>query len=324
MSTMKRRWSWIVIGILVALTLPTFMPSAKVLFVLTTTFLFIAAAYGLFIIYAYIGQLFLCQAALMGVGAYTGTILILDYGWSFWLALLPATFLSTLIGCIVAVLLVRSHGHYFIIGSFVLGELLLLLMKRLEGLTRGSYGIAIGQYPEGFGPVQFNSVTSMYYLALAVLLLTMLMVLLIRRSNLFWKFNSIRENEPLARSLGISPRREKVIAAAFSSLPTAFAGMAYAFNQTFIDPSVFATWISVKLIFAVIIGAVLIGHHNIGGPALGGIIVLFIPEVMGLPPIINNLVYGGMIVIVVLCSVTGVFEKLRGYAGSARRTVSTE
>src|SRR5436305_1186741 len=80
----------------------------------------------------------------------------------------------------------------------------------------------------------FSSKTQYYYIALGLLLLTLLANFLIEKSYLGYYFRAIKDEPDAARSLGVDLGRYKQIAFAISSFFTALGGSLYAQKELYI------------------------------------------------------------------------------------------
>ena len=85
---------------------------------------------------------------------------------------------------------------------------------------------------------------------------------------------AIRENEDLARSVGIRIGYYKVIAFAVSGGFAGLAGALYAYKLRHISALLFGSFEGVELALMVLLG----GSRTILGPVVGGIIVGFLPR----------------------------------------------
>src|SRR5271157_3894005 len=70
-----------------------------------------------------IGELNLAQAAFMGIGAYTSTLLVTRLGLSFWLAMPTAALVAAAFSLPIGLLTLRFRGAYFLLFTFLFAEL---------------------------------------------------------------------------------------------------------------------------------------------------------------------------------------------------------
>ena len=177
---------------------------ARVLSLANYAAIYAVVAYGLAILMRFAGLASVVHGALWGVGAYTAAILADRFGWGFWSSLPFAAIVPAIVAVLVGLPSLRTSGLAFIIVTLSLCEFLVLVGTNWEGLTNGPQGMTIFDPPGPLGPVVFTSPVARYYLALGFLYATVALVWLISRSAFGRRLIAIRDNELLARSLGLN------------------------------------------------------------------------------------------------------------------------
>lgn len=216
------------------------------------------------------GQINFAQAALLGVGAYTGGIAG-NAGWG--LAALP---MAGLAGAAAAVLIglpaLRLRGLYFGIASLAAQAIFEYLFKFAEPITKGVSGLLIKPLTLFGRPI----LTDQGYAALAivVLLLTYLVMMWLRRTDLGRAFLVIRENEVVAKGMGINVQRAKILAFAISGFFAGLAGALIGFTVRLAHPEAFGMALSIDYVAMVIIG----GLGSLPGALLGAGFITLLPE----------------------------------------------
>lgn len=108
------------------LCIPLFTKDLYHIHILIVTMFHIILALGLnFVMNT--AQVPLCQAAFVGIGAYTSTLLVMRLNFSFWLSLPIAGILTGILGIIVGLPTLRIKGIYFAMATFAFGEIIRLL-----------------------------------------------------------------------------------------------------------------------------------------------------------------------------------------------------
>ena len=120
-----------------------------------------------------------------------------------------------------------------------------------------------------------------YYLTVFLVVLCILVTWLVSVSRYGRTLRALRENEVLARSIGIHTGFHKVAAFMLSGLFAGLAGVLQAYFLQHISPTLYDTFPSVYLALMVMLG----GPRMLYGPLAGAIIVNFLPEVMHLDPV---------------------------------------
>jgi branched-chain amino acid transport system permease protein len=316
--------------VLVMVLFPTIVSSSRFLDVAITYGIFAIALYGLGFLYGQTNYLSIAHSALMGVGAYTAAILFIQVGFGFW-AVLP---LAALLAMVAALLLgypaLRVSGYHFVIVTFAACELFVLATRNLggaearKGLTGGAQGLDITE-PVGhiFGQsFDINlELEPFYYLVIGFVFAAIIVSQVLVGSPLGRTFRAIRENESLARSVGIRANWYKILAFGISGIFAGVAGALFAYKLRHIAPDLFNSFEGVELALMVLLG----GSRRLMGPLVGAIIVGFLPEVLdvigiGLTPFQRQIVFGAMLIAVIILLPHGLVQgiaDLYGYAKSA-------
>ena len=134
---------------------------------------------GLNVLVGYTGQVSLGHAGFYGIGAYTCALLTTKLGWSFWPSLLAAGVLAALVGLLLGLPTLRLSGTYLSIVTLGFCEIVQMILKQWESVTNGNYGIRNIPKPVLFGLKLDMKNGGIYYLALAMCVLTGLFSLIV-------------------------------------------------------------------------------------------------------------------------------------------------
>ncbi len=266
-------------------------------------------AVSLNLLLGYTGQLSLGHAAFFGVGAYISSLAHLNLGVPFWGGLVLAVCGSGVLGFFVARLAFKLRGAYFVIMTIGIAEVLKLVALNWVDLTKGPMGltdIAAPQLNLGFLTVDFGQKVPYYYLVLFCVVLAAVLQHRLVNSTLGRSFIAIRENEDLAESVGIDSFKYLVIVVIVSSSISGAAGSLYAHYVSFIDPGVFAFFISVNAVMMAIGG----GQGTQAGPILGAILFTLIPEWLRVFGDARMAVYALIVIFIVIFMPRGVLYYL--------------
>lgn len=247
----------------------------------------------------YTGQLSLGHAAFFGVGAYLSSLTYLNLGIPLWGGVAVALGGSGLLGFFVARLAFKLRGAYFVIMTIGIAEVLKLVALNWVDLTKGPMGLTDIAAPEihlGFMTIDFSQKMPYFYLVLFFVVLAFVLQNRLVNSTFGRSFIAIRENEDLAESLGIDAFKYLVIVVIVSSSIAGVAGSLYAHYVSFIDPNVFAFFISVNAVMMAIGG----GQGTQAGPLLGAILFTLIPEWLRVFGDARMAVYALMVIFIVI------------------------
>ncbi|RJF69442.1 branched-chain amino acid ABC transporter permease [Deinococcus cavernae] len=288
-----------------------------------STLIFAGLAMSWNILGGWAGQTSLGHAALLGVGAYTMTLLAMPERVPGGVPLAP--WWGTLIGMALAALLAlvwggltfRLRGSYFVLSTIAVA-LVIRLIAINSDWTGGAEGLFMPELPKFLGLDLFDRKAE-YWLAFAFVALTLLVTHLIRRSRLGYALQAVREDEDSARALGIDPTRMKVVAFMLSAALTALGGSLYAlYLQAFEPHTLLELPISVQIALMAIIG----GRGSIQGPIIGALLLAAFGEIFRANfANANLLIYGVLILLVTLFApdgLMGLFQKGGRKLGTAR------
>jgi branched-chain amino acid transport system permease protein len=225
--------------------------------------------FGLNIVVGLAGLLDLGYVAFYAVGAYSYALIAQHFGLSFWICLPLAGILAAFAGLLLGFPVLRLRGDYLAIVTLGFGEIIRLILLNWQNLTGGPNGIPGIPRPSFFG-LPFNSsehgfaatfgltyspthrVVFLYYLILALALVTNWVTLRLRRLPIGRAWEALREDEIACRALGINTTTTKLTAFAMGAMFGGFAGAFFATRQGFISPESF-TFAESALVLAIVV-----------------------------------------------------------------------
>ena len=274
--SIKQRNLALAVALLLAAALPLLVtsPSHQNFLILVLMFAQVGVAWN--ILGGYAGQVSLGHVAFFGIGAYTSTFLLIHFGLSPWLGMLIGGLVSACFAVLIGWPCFRLKGHYFSMATIAVAEIMQVLFTNWDAVG-SAVGLYIPLQNQGWGSMVFNtSKLPYYYIALGLLVATLLANWAVERSFLGFYFRAIKDEPEAASSLGISLTRYKLVAIAISSFFTALGGSFYAQKEFFIDPgSVLTTSLSIKMALVTILG----GVGSLFGPVVGSALLTGIEEV---------------------------------------------
>ncbi len=261
-----------ILGIVIIcfLLLPYLLPEYYI-HVLSSAFLFAYLAYCWNIIAGYAGQLCLANGLFVGLGAYTSSLLFINFGVSPWLGMWLGAALATISGLFIGYpsFKYKIRGVYFAIVSLAFAEGFLVIASNMS-LTGKTEGISL---PLGDSPLYFQFGTLwFYYVGLAMTLGIAGLTAFLSRTKLGFYFMAIKENEDASEASGVNLLRYKLIALSLSAFLSAIGGTYYAQYAYHITPS---DTMGLGMLLSIVLYAMLGGLGTIFGPAVGAI--LFVP-----------------------------------------------
>ena len=287
-------WWWAVAAFLAMAVLPAVAPSPFLVSIATSMLITAMAAAGLHLVIR-TGHVSLGHAGFMGVGAYAGTLTQTVLHWPFAVAAVAGFALPALLGLVIGPLVLRLTGKYFVLVTFLFGEILRLGMENWQSLTGGANGIF--QIP---APPGFTAPTPFYYLALVATTLVLIGIARILGSEIGRAMDAVRLSEQLAQCSGIPVLKVKVLVLVLSCGLVGLAGVLQAWFVHFIDPGSFSITQSLNLLVINVIG----GMTSLVGTLLGTVFLTALPELLRSYVELQRVIFG-VILIVVMATVPG-------------------
>lgn len=266
---------WLLVGLVAAAAVPAFVDSpAHLNFAILVL---MAAQLGVAwnLLGGYAGQVSLGHAAFYGLGAYTSTMLLLNFGINPWLGMLAGGLVAAVSSVAFGWSCFRLKGHYFAMATIAVAELAQILFTNWE-YAGSAVGLSVPMGDQGWATMVFPGKLPYYWLALGLLGLTLGATWWIERSHVGYYLRAVKDEPDAARSIGIDITRYKQIALSVSAFFTAMGGSLYAQKELYIDPgSVLSTTLSIKMALVSILG----GVGTLFGPVVGSVILTMIEEV---------------------------------------------
>jgi len=249
------------------------------------------------------GQPSFGHALFMAVGAYTSTVLLLNFGLSPWLGMLAGGALAGLLGLFIGYLSFRYgiKGTYFGLVTVAFTEIGRVIALNVPAIG-GALGLYIPIQSTDFWQLKFVDKTAYYYVALGFLILALAVTAWLQRSPVGHRLLAIRENEDAAQALGVDVLRYKLFATMLSAFLTALGGTLYAHYVTFIDPN---TLLNLNMALEITIYSIVGGVGTLFGPLIGAVFLLPIADLMRIAlgqsyAGIHLVVYGAVLMAVIL------------------------
>ncbi|MGC1696216.1 MAG: branched-chain amino acid ABC transporter permease [Pseudolabrys sp.] len=261
-------WLAVLAAILLVLPLAVTSRFAIDIFIRVLLFAFIGVAWNL--IGGYAKQLSLGHAAYFGLGAYTSTILQIDFGISPWIGMLAGGVVAMLASLPIGALCFRLRGPYFAIATIATAQVLMLLFLKFRDFAWGAEGTTIPNLGSAPLMMQFETKAPYYYIALGLLTIGLAITYRIERSWMGFYLVAIGEDEDAAEAIGVNAPKVKRDIYLISAFLTALAGTFYTQYIYFIDPNTaFSFNISVEAALVSIVG----GVGTLWGPVLGTVLL---------------------------------------------------
>lgn len=233
---------------------------------LILTFVLAIGASGWNIMGGYAGYISLGNSAFIGLGAYTTGILAAKHGLTPFLGCLVGGLVCAVAAAVLSLVSRRTRGMYFVIVTFAALQLLGVAATTWSSLTGGSQGLAL---PLPKWSLSYQN-WPFYYPLLGLLVLTVAVSALVRRSKFGLGLFAIQDDEDKATGLGLRTAVYKLIAFVLGGTFLGVAGGIYAYYVSFLNTgAVFDIVTSVLIVLATLLG----GRGTLWGPVIGAFIL---------------------------------------------------
>ncbi|HEY1281161.1 MAG TPA: branched-chain amino acid ABC transporter permease [Acidimicrobiales bacterium] len=253
-----------VVGVAVLADLPAW-GSPSLMRKLVELFVLVALAQMWNLLAGYAGLVSIGQQAFVGLGAYGLIVFANNLGWNVYVAVAPAAVAAAVLAVPIGLLAFRLRGGYFAVGTWVIAEVVALVVANNSAVGGGSgVSLQVG----GYDIVTRQRTT--YWLALALGVSAVLIAYVVLRSRLGLALQAIRSSEAGASGLGANVYAAKFAVYVIAALWTGLAGAVYYLANLRVQPTAafsVATW-TAPVIFIVVIG----GLGTIEGPIVGAIV----------------------------------------------------
>ncbi len=260
-------------GLAVLALFPVIIPNPYYIHLAETILIYAILLFGLDIVVGYTGQVSLGHAGLFGIGSYATGVLVFKLGLPFWLAMPASIVGAAVFGAILALPALRVTGPYLAMVTLAFGTIVQILINEMSFLTEGPMGIKIHK-PSMFG--HKLSEVEYYYMVAALMVISLIVVHRILKSNLGRAFEALRDSPIASDCMGVSVYRYKVYAFVISAGFAGLAGSLYAYSEEYISPNTYNFELTILFLLAVIMG----GRKTRSGSLIGALIVVMLPSLL--------------------------------------------
>jgi len=290
-------------------TLP-FWANAGTLKLLVEFFTLLAMAQMWNLLAGYAGLVSIGQQAFIGLGAYGLFLMSSLWHLPIVVAILGTAAFIVGVSLLTAVFVFRLQGGYFAIGTWVIAEVIHLIVAQNRTLGAGT-GTTI-QSLVAMNAADRGALT--FWLALLVGFGSVALVALIMRSRIGLALSAVRDSEVAARSLGVDVFRVKLLIWVIAAAGCGIAGSVAYMQLLRIQPTAaFGVDWTARMIFIVVIG----GIGRIEGPIVGAIVFFVLQETLAGYGAVYLIILGSVAIAIAVLAPRGIWGLL-----SERRRIS--
>lgn len=247
------------------------------------------------------GLLTLCQAAFYGIGAYIGTMLLMQFDLPFIAIALIVSVVTGVFSLLISYASLKLKNDYFTLATLGFQMIIFTILYNWVDVTKGPYGISGIPAIKILGLWGLKGVIP-YAIFTAVVMCAMVGVFVVLKKSPYGRLlRAIRADETAVKALGRNTSAAKTRAFFLSAAFSGIAGLLYASYVRFIDPTSFTLNESLFIICALFIG----GVGNAKGSIAGAFFVVILPEMLrfvGMPDAVaaplREIIYGLALVVI--------------------------
>lgn len=280
--------------------------------ILSNVGMYILMGLGLNIVVGFAGLLDLGYVAFFAIGAYVmGVLTSTELGFfnmTYWEALPFAMIASAIAGILLGMPVLKMRGDYLAIVTLGFGEIvrLLALSDWLRPWLGGTQGIQRIAQPQ-IGNFVLNNQQELYYLFLISIGIVSFIAWRLKDSRIGRAWMALREDEDVAKAVGINHVTTKLLAFATGAIFSGVAGTIFAAKLTSIYPHSMNFLVSINVLCLLIIG----GMGSIPGVFVGALVLIGLPDLLREFAEFRYLVYGALLVAMMLAKPEGLWPEAR-------------
>ena len=290
------------------------------IFQITLAIIYAIAILGLNLLTGFNGQFSLGHSAFYAIGAYTAAIMMENLGISYVWTIPAAAAVCFVFGFLFGLPALRLEGIYLALATFALAIAIPQALKStvVEHWTGGVQGIVIIKPDAPFG-LPLNSDQWLYVLTVVVTIIMYVCAVNLVNSRTGRALIAIRDHPVAASAMGINVSLYKSLTFGVSALYTGVAGALGAIAIAFVAPDSFTFVLAVALFVGLVVG----GVASIPGTLIGGLFVLFVPNIAEhVSKGLAGAVYGVILLLVIYLMPTGFAGLMRLITAKMMRPVS--
>lgn len=257
---------------------------------------YIVMAVSLNLVVGLLGELSLGHAGFMSVGLFSGCLVAialhttaLPLGVRLPVSMLAGGLMAAVFGLLVGLPALRLRGDYLAIVTLACGEIIKNIITNLD-FTGGALGL-------NTNPIYSNAKKLLPY-AVILVLLTVLVMMNLKRSKQGRAIMAIRDNRIAAESVGIDVTRYKLMVFMLAAFFAGAAGVLYGHFFANVKAATFDYNMSIEILVIVVLG----GMGSIPGSIIAAIVLTALPEAMREFADYRMLLYAIVLIIVMLAT----------------------
>jgi branched-chain amino acid transport system permease protein len=281
--------------IAVIVVLPHVGASSRLVYLVGFAVIAALVAYGFFVPLGLTGQLSMAIISSWACASFAVALASNHWAWDLALLLPLGVVTGGVSGLLYALPVMRTSGHYFIVVTFALVGLSVIVGQNWPLIDPNRSGVAIVNRPTLFG-VEQTTRESLLYISVACLVVVYIAVRSLKGSGVGDRWAAVRENEQLAGAAGINVKAAKCAGLVVGGALAGVAAPLFVYYLRHIQIEEFGVAAAIESITIVILG----GRTHVVGPIVGAVFYYVAPELLGFSPLVAQAAFGITLALVVI------------------------
>lgn len=266
---------------------------------------YIVMAISLNLVVGFLGELSLGHAGFMSAGLFSGclfsiaTVDVLPLALRLPFSMIIGGIVAAIVGLIVGLPALRLKGDYLAIVTLACGEIIKSIITNLN-VTGGALGLDTSSI--------FSSAKTLLPYGIVLLLLTMFVMMNLKKSKQGRAIMAIRDNRIAAEAMGVEVTRYKLMVFVLAAFFAGAAGVLYGHTLANIKAATFDYNMSIEILVIVVLG----GMGSIRGSIIAAIILRALPELLREFADYRMLIYSVLLIIIMLLNASPKFADMKG------------
>ncbi len=315
-SKLLTRYKWARTTLNIALILFVFLIPLRLdsnwIYTAGTVGIYVVLGLGLNIVVGLAGLLVLGYVAFFAIGAYAMALMTAPAPqhllWTFWPVVPIGILLAAIAGVLLGIPVLRMRGDYLAIVTLGFGEIIRILASSdlLSTFTGGPKGVPKIAQPTLLGR-PFSSGLDFLYIILIAVVLIIFITNRLKDSRVGRAWESMREDDTVARAMGINTLQHKLLALAIGAAIAGLGGALFASRNQFTGPEDHTIMVSINVLCLVIVG----GMGSIPGVIAGAFVLKGLPEVLRQLENYRIVTFGALLVLMMILRPEGLIPSSR-------------
>ena len=302
--TYKQKKIMKIVALIILLVFPYLITSTYILHIVISCFMYACLTLSLNLIIGWSGQFSLGHVCFYGMGAYITTLLTKFAGINFFIAMGIGVIFTAGFSALLCFPTLKLRGDYIAVVTLGFGEVFRLFLINAVDITRGPAGIPAIPKPILFG-LEISGKTMFYYFSFLLLVVFVVFMSRFNNSGFGMSMLTVNEDDIAATSLGINPKKYKLVAFMIGGGMAAMIGSFYSVYMGMIAPTSFAYAESIKVVSMVVLG----GLGSIPGAILGAFLLTALPEFLRTFSQYRMVLFGAAMVIMMIFKPDGIWSR---------------